>query len=246
MPAYNAEKTLRITVEDLPKEAFDDIIVVDDRSTDRTVEVARSLNLRVIVHEENRGYGANQKTCYKEALKAGADIVVMVHPDYQYDSALVPFMVGFIERDVCDIVLGSRIRTRAEALKSGMPVYKYIFNRLLTFIENVGFGQNISDLHTGYRAYGRRVLETIPFENNSDDFVFDSQFIAQAVHFGFRIGDVPVPCRYFPEASSISFLRSITYGTLTLLSVLRYLLNKMGLTRDPLFKPKQRKTDVSA
>lgn len=239
MPAYNAETTLEKTVLDLSADAFDEIIVVDDRSTDRTVEVAKALGLRVIVHERNSGYGANQKTCYSEALESGADIVVMVHPDYQYDSRLVPFMVGFIANDVCDIVLGSRIRTRAEALASGMPIYKYIFNRILTFIENVGLGQNLGDFHTGYRAYSRKVLETVPFELNSDDFVFDSQFLAQAVHFGFRIGDVPVPCRYFAEASSINFRRSVTYGTLTLATLLRYALNRTGLISDPLFKPKK-------
>ena len=238
MPAYNAEKTLARTIADLPKEGIDEVIVVDDKSSDRTVEVARSLGLRVIVHEENRGYGANQKTCYGEALRAGADVVVMVHPDYQYDSSLVPFMVGFITKGVCDVVLGSRIRTRAEALGSGMPIYKYISNRLLTFIENVALGQNLSDFHTGYRAYARKVLETIPFERNSDDFVFDSQFLAQAVYFGFRIGDVPVPCRYLPDSSSISFGRGIRYGLLTLWVLVRFLLARIGLRSDPLFTPK--------
>ena len=195
MPAYNAEETLEKTYNDIPLEMVEEIILVDDASSDRTVEIARKLDLTVIVQSENRGYGSNQKTCYDEALKRNPDIVVMIHPDYQYDSRLIPYIIGFLEKDICDVILGSRIRTRKETLECGMPKYKYISNRMLTFIENIVLGQNVSDFHSGYRAYTRKVLETIPYHHNSDDFVFDTEFLVQAVHFGFRIGDVPVPVR---------------------------------------------------
>lgn len=238
MPAYNAAATLQQTCADLPPAAVDEVIVVDDGSRDRTVEIARSLGLTVIVHPENRGYGANQKTCYDEALRRGADIIVMIHPDYQYDSRLVPLLTGFIEAGVCDIVLGNRIRTRREALANGMPWWKYLANRALTLLENVVLGQNLGEFHSGFRAYSRRVLETIPYHRNSDDFVFDQQLLVQAVHCGFRLGDVPVPVRYMPEASSINFRRSVTYGVQTLMTLLRWVIHRMGLRRDPLFVPK--------
>jgi glycosyltransferase involved in cell wall biosynthesis len=238
MPAYNAERTLAATLADMPPGCVDEIILVDDGSKDRTVEVARQMGLTVIAHPQNRGYGGNQKTCYREALARGADIVVMIHPDYQYDSRMIPHAVGFIELDICDVVLGSRIRSRAEALAGGMPKYKYLSNRFLTAVENLALGQNLGDFHSGFRVYRRSVLETIPFEANSDDFVFDTQFLVQAVRFGFRLGDVPVPVRYFDEASSINFRRSVRYGMSTLATVASYWLDRLRLRRSRLFVKK--------
>ena len=241
MPAYNAEKTLERTFNDIPHEIVDEIILVDDASGDQTVAIARKLGITVITHSHNRGYGANQKTCYDEALKRNPDIVVMIHPDYQYDSRLISYIVGFLEKGICDIILGSRIRTRREALACGMPKYKYISNRILTFTENIVLGQNISDFHSGYRAYTRSVLEKIPYRNNSNDFVFDTEFLVQAVHFGFRIGDVPVPVRYFDEASSINFSNSVVYGLKTLSTLVKYCLNYSGLKQYTLFTPGREK-----
>jgi glycosyltransferase involved in cell wall biosynthesis len=218
MPAYNAERTLAATLADMPAGCVDEIVLVDDSSTDRTVEIAREMGLTVLVHPQNRGYGGNQKTCYREALARGADVVVMIHPDYQYDSRVIPHAVAFIELGICDIVLGSRIRSRDEALRGGMPKYKYLSNRFLTAVENFALGQNLGDFHSGFRVYRREVLERIPYERNSDDFVFDTQFLVQAVRFGFRLGDVPVPVRYFDEASSINFRRSLKYGLSTLVA----------------------------
>lgn len=238
MPAYNAEKTLERTVADIPKGSADEIILVDDGSRDRTVEVSRRLGLRTIVHQRNLGYGGNQKTCYRAALEAGADIVVMIHPDYQYDARLVPFLTGLIKDDVCDVVLGNRIRTRWEALSGGMPVYKYVANRALTMVENLLMGQNLGEWHSGLRAYHRRVLEKIPFEKNSNDFVFDCEFLVQAAAFGFRLGDIPVTARYFQEASSINFQRSVRYGLASLGTVFRCYLHRTGLCRSPLFVPR--------
>lgn len=229
MPAYNAEKTLERTLNDIPKGSYQDIILVDDASKDGTVALSKKLGLHTVVHEKNLGYGGNQKTCYAEALKRGADIVVMLHPDFQYDARLIPYMTGLIKDDVCDVILGSRIRTRREALAGGMPLYKYLMNRLLTLSENLVFGIAVSELHTGYRAYHRRVLEGVPFQNNSNDFVFDQHMIAQIVHFKFRMGEIPVPTRYFAEASSISFSRSVTYGLSTLATLVRYVLHRMGI-----------------
>jgi glycosyltransferase involved in cell wall biosynthesis len=238
MPAYNAERTLAATLADFPAGAVDEVILVDDGSTDRTVQTARDMGLTVIVHPENRGYGGNQKTCYREALARGADVVVMIHPDYQYDSRVIPQAVSFIELGICDVVLGSRIRSRAEALQGGMPAYKYLANRFLTFAENCALGQNLGDFHSGFRVYRREVLERIPFERNSDDFVFDTQFLVQAVHFGFRLGDVPVPVRYFDEASSINFRRSLIYGFSTLGEIGRYWLHQLGVWRSALLTAK--------
>ena len=235
MPAYNAAETVRQTVADIPAGSVDEIILVDDASGDRTVEVARELGLTVFQHEQNLGYGGNQKTCYRQALASGADYIVMVHPDYQYDSRVIPIAVDILRLGICDFVLGSRIRTRREALDGGMPFYKYVFNRFLTFVENISLGQNLGDFHSGFRAYRREVLETIPFDENSNDFVFDSQFLAQAVHFGFKLGDIPVPVRYFPEASSINFRRSMTYGLSTLGVLVRFWTHKLGLCRSRLF-----------
>jgi glycosyltransferase involved in cell wall biosynthesis len=236
MPAYNAEKTLAATLADVPVGSIDEVILVDDGSKDRTVQVARDMGLTVIVHPENRGYGGNQKTCYREALARGADIVVMIHPDYQYDSRVIPHAVGIIQLGICDVVLGSRVRSRQEALAGGMPVYKYLSNRVLTTVENVALGQNLGDFHSGFRVYRREVLERIPFERNSDDFVFDTQFLVQAVRLGFRLGDIPVPVRYFDEASSINFRRSVIYGLSTLGAVGVYWLDRLRLYRSPLFR----------
>ena len=236
MPAYNAEATVERTFRDIPPGAVDQVILVDDCSRDRTVQIARSLGIDTIVHQKNTGYGGNQKTCYREALKRGADIIVMIHPDYQYDARLIPFLVGFLKTGVCDVVLGSRIRSRREALQGGMPPWKYLANRLLTITENLVLGQNLGDFHSGMRAYTRRVLETIPFENNSDDFVFDSEFLIQVVYFGFRLGDVPVPVRYMEEASSINFHRSLTYGFATVGTLARYVLQKANLSHHRLFE----------
>jgi glycosyltransferase involved in cell wall biosynthesis len=242
MPAYNAETTLEKTLADLPQGSADEIILVDDYSRDRTAELARKLGLTVIEHEKNLGYGANQKTCYREALKRGAEILIMIHPDYQYDSSLVPIMAELLRRGHCDVILGNRIRTRQEALSGGMPLYKYLANRGLTFIENVWLGQNLGEFHSGLRGYQRKVLETIPWENNSDDFVFDSQFLVQAVHFGFRLGDIPVPVRYMKEASSIDFARSLTYGLRTLETLLAFTLHHARISKSPLFQNQEAET----
>ena len=238
MPAYNAARTLQRTVADIPPGIADEVILVDDRSRDRTAEIARDLGLTVIEHAQNRGYGGNQKTCYRAALEHGADIVIMLHPDYQYDSRVIPYVVGFVRLGICDVMLGSRIRTRAEALGGGMPPIKYFMNRALTLCMNVVLGQNLGDCHSGFRVYRRAVLETIPFERNSDDFVFDTQFLVQAVHFGFRLGDVPVPVRYFAEASQINFRRSTKYGLQTVATVGKYWLSRSRLWRSRLFEAK--------
>ncbi len=236
MPAFNAAATLEKTVRDIPQGFADKIILVDDSSRDDTVRIAKRLGLTVIVHDRNLGYGANQKTCYDEALRSGAEIVIMIHPDYQYDGSLAPLFAEIIEKGICDIVLGSRVRTRKECLNSGMPLYKYVSNRLLTLIENLITGQNLSEWHTGYRAYSRKVLETIPYHKNSNNFVFDSQLLIQAAYFGFRIGDLPVPCRYMREASSINLSRSIVYGLGTLKTLFQFVLQKFHFMRLDLFR----------
>jgi glycosyltransferase involved in cell wall biosynthesis len=237
MPAYNAARTLARTLADIPPGSVDEVLLVDDASRDDTVAVAEGLGLRVIRHPENRGYGANQKTCYAAALATDADVVVMIHPDYQYDSRVIPHAVGFLRLGICDVVVGSRIRTRREALDGGMPWWKYLANRVLTTLENVALGQNLGDFHSGFRAYRRQVLETVPFDRNSDDFVFDTQFLVQCVHFGFRVGDVPVPVRYFDEASSIDFRRSVRYGLGTLGAVGGFWLHRLGVRRCPGLEP---------
>lgn len=231
LPAYNAERTLAATIADFPAGSVDEILLVDDGSKDRTVQIARDMGLTVIVHPQNRGYGGNQKTCYRYCLEHGADIVVMIHPDYQYDSRVIPHAVSFIELGICDVVLGNRIRSRPEALACGMPWWKYVSNRGLTLVENMLLGQNLGEFHSGFRVYRREVLETVPFERNSEDFVFDTQFLVQAVHHGFRLGDVPVPVRYFSEASSINFRRSTKYGLETLKTVAQFWLHKLGVWR---------------
>lgn len=235
MPAYNAELTLEKTFRDFPEGSIDEVIVTDDCSSDRTAEIAESLGIKVLRHSENKGYGANQKTCYDAALERDADAVVMIHPDYQYDSRVIPYALGFLSLGVCDVIIGSRIRKRREALESGMPLYKYISNRFLTIIENIILGQNLGDFHSGFRAYTRKVLETIPYKKNSNDFVFDTEFLAQAVFFGFKMGDIPIPCRYFEEASSINFLRSTKYGIQTLLVMAKYIIQKTGLIKFKIF-----------
>lgn len=227
LPALNAESTLEKTINDIPKDMVDEIILVDDGSTDNTVKLARELGLEVHVHHKNMGYGANQKTCYKIALEKGADIIVMLHPDYQYDPKIIKYLVSFIEEDYCDVMLGSRIRSRKEALSGGMPLYKYFSNRFLTFCENVLSGYNLSEWHTGMRAYKKEVLENIDFKKNSNDFVFDSQVLFQIIEKDYRIGDIPVPVRYHREASSINFKRSLKYGLLTLLIAIKFFLKNL-------------------
>jgi glycosyltransferase involved in cell wall biosynthesis len=239
MPAYNAAATLEKTVQDIPEGFAQEIVLVDDSSTDDTVKIAKRLGLTVILHERNRGYGANQKTCYDEALRRDADIVIMIHPDYQYDSSLAPLFIELIEKGVCDVMLGSRVRTRKECLDSGMPLYKYLSNRFLTILENLVTGQNLSEWHTGYRAYSRKVLEKIPYHENSNDFVFDSQLLFQAVYFGFKIGDLPVPCRYMSEASSINLSRSVLYGMGTIKTVLQFILQKLHLVEFAFLRSKK-------
>lgn len=245
MPAYNAAATLERTIADIPAGSVHEIILVDDCSRDNTVEIARKLGLTVIAHEKNTGYGGNQKTCYRHALERGAEFVVMIHPDYQYDSRVIPVAVEILKLGICDVMLGSRIRTRREALDGGMPKWKYVANRGLTICENIALGQNLGDFHSGFRAYRREVLETIPFERNSNDFVFDSQFLAQAVHFGFKLGDIPVPVRYFDEASSINFGRSVTYGTRTLAVMAQFWLHRLRICRSPLFQKRESQAPAS-
>jgi len=238
MPAYNAAQTVERTLNDVDRRGVSDIILVDDCSSDDTVEVARGLGLTVIEHDINKGYGGNQKTCYNAALDTDADVVVMLHPDYQYDSRVIQVMAEIIRFGICDIVLGNRMRARREALAGGMPVWKYVLNRSSTFTENLLLGQTLGDFHSGLRAYSRRALETIPYERNSDDFAFDQELLIQAVHFGLVLGDIPVPVRYFPEASSINWQRSMRYGTDTLKTMGRRYLHKMKMKSDPRFLPR--------
>jgi glycosyltransferase involved in cell wall biosynthesis len=231
LPAYNAARTLERTYAELPFDIVDDVILVDDYSSDDTVRVAGNLGIKhVIVHEKNSGYGANQKTCYKAALELGADIVVMLHPDYQYAPQLIPAMVSIIGNGLYPVVLGSRILGNG-ALAGGMPKYKYVANRLLTFVQNLLLNQKLSEYHTGFRAYAREVLEKIPFDKNSDDFVFDNEVIAQIFHNGFEIAEVTCPTRYFEEMSSINFRRSVTYGFGVLRVSVLYFLDRVGLRK---------------
>lgn len=243
LPAYNAEKTLEMTYREIPLDIVDGVILVDDASHDNTVKVARNLGIETIIHPENRGYGGNQKTCYKEAIKRGADIVIMVHPDYQYPPRLITAMASMIASGEYDVVLGSRI-LGGMAIKGGMPIYKYISNRILTLIENILLRQKLSEYHTGYRAFRRDVLEKLPLEENSDDFVFDNQMLAQILYFGFRIGEVSCPARYFEDASSINFKRSVVYGIGVLLTALKYRLSKLGLAGFKIFDPHGRRLEV--
>jgi glycosyltransferase involved in cell wall biosynthesis len=234
LPAYNAEKTLEKTYHEIPRGIVDVILLTDDRSSDNTVSVAKKLGIEVHVHDKNRGYGGNQKTCYQEALRKGADIIIMLHPDYQYPPKLITAMAGLIASGMFDVVLGSRI-LGGMALKGGMPLYKYISNRALTFIENMLLGQKISEYHTGYRGFSREVLSSLPLLENSDDFVFDNQILAQAVYFGYRIGEVTAPSQYTRESSSIGFSRSVAYGWGVIGTALKFVLQKLRLGRFPIF-----------
>jgi glycosyltransferase involved in cell wall biosynthesis len=234
MPAYNAAQTLEITYDSIPMAAVDKVILTDDVSQDETVEIARKLGLKTLIHVQNRGYGGNQKTSYLEALKDGAQIVVMLHPDNQYDATRIPALIEPIQKGEYDMMIGSRFLGK-DTLEGGMPFYKYIGNRFLTWLENLVLGQNLSEYHSGFRAYSRKVLTTIPFVLNSNDFVFDSEVLAQATAFNFKIGEVAVPTRYFPEASSVNFKRSVVYGLTTVWTMWKYLFYKSGLSKNPQF-----------
>jgi glycosyltransferase involved in cell wall biosynthesis len=227
MPAYNAAKTLKKTYDEVDKDIVDEMILVDDASRDETAKLAKKLKIQTLVHPQNRGYGGNQKTCYAAALKRKADIVIMLHPDYQYTPKLIPAMAYMLASGKYDVVLGSRI-LGGQALKGGMPLYKYISNRFLTFSQNVLMGAKLSEYHTGYRAFTRQVLEALPLEKNSDDFIFDNQMLSQIHYLGFRIAEVTCPAKYFAEASSINFLRSTTYGLGCLWTALQFRLSRMG------------------
>ncbi len=236
LPAYNAEKTLERTYREIPRDIVDQVLLVDDDSSDRTVETARRLGIESFLHDRNYGYGRNQKTCYREALKREADIIVMLHPDYQYTPKLLTAMASMIAFGVYDVVLGSRI-IGGGALEGGMPFYKYVANRFLTALGNLLLGSKLSEFHTGYRAFSREVLESLPLHRNSDDFVFDNEMLAQVIHFGFRVGEVSCPTRYFEEASSIGLWPSLVYGLGVLLTSAKFRLHRMGIVRYGLFEP---------
>jgi len=235
MPAYNAEKTLKLTYQDLPKDIVDITILVDDGSQDKTLKIAQSLNMKIFLHNRRYGYGANQKTCYIEALKENADIIVMVHPDYQYDPKLLPELIKPIVDKRCNVVLGSRILA-GNVLKRGMPIWKYISNRFLTFLENLVLGKRFTEYHTGYRAYSNEILKAVPFTLNSDNFIFDQEILFQICHYGFNVVEVPVPAKYFPEASTTGFLASLNYGFGILYLILKYLLHRAGILRNKQFE----------
>jgi glycosyltransferase involved in cell wall biosynthesis len=234
LPAYNAEKTLIDTYNDIPKDIVDDMILVDDASRDSTVKISKRLGIKTVIHPENKGYGANQKTCYIEALKKNPDIIIMLHPDFQYSPKLITAMSAMIASGEYDVVLASRVLGRG-ALRGGMPLYKYIANRILTLIENIMVGYKLTEYHTGYRAYSSEVLKNIPFMKNSDDFVFDNEIIAQIIYFKYRIAEISCPTRYFPEASSINFTRSIKYGFGVLGTSFKFLLQRIRLMKFPIF-----------
>jgi glycosyltransferase involved in cell wall biosynthesis len=238
LPAYNAERTLKQTVEEIPRDYVDDVILVDDASCDDTAALSLALGLHTVVHPLNAGYGANQKTCYREALARGAEVVIMLHPDYQYTPKLLVAMASLVAIGQFDIVLGSRILAEG-ALKGGMPVYKYIANRFLTLFQNLMLGRKLSEYHTGYRAFSKRVLETLPLEQNGDGFIFDNQMLAQALYFGFSIGEISCPARYFTGASSIGLGRSLLYGLGVVDVSIRFRLNRWGMMRSPMFRPRR-------
>jgi glycosyltransferase involved in cell wall biosynthesis len=237
LPAYNAEKTLTTTYREIPFDIVDEVILVDDASRDHTVDVAKSLHIRTLVHAKNLGYGGNQKSCYRAALEGGADIVVMLHPDYQYTPKLIPAMVYLLISGEYDVVLGSRI-LGGKALQGGMPLYKYISNRLLTLIQNLVMGAKLSEYHTGYRAFTRKVLETIILDDNSNDFLFDNQMLSQILYAEFRVGEITCPAKYFPDASSINFIRSMKYGLGCLNTAIKFRLNKWRITHFKIFEMK--------
>jgi len=234
LPAYNAEKTLVTTYREIPFDIVDEVILVDDASVDHTVAVAKDLKIRTIVHGKNLGYGGNQKSCYRAALECGADIVVMLHPDYQYTPKLIPAMVFLLISGEYDVVLGSRI-LGGKAIQGGMPIYKYVNNRMLTLIQNVLMSQKLSEYHTGYRAFTRKVLEAVSLDDNSNDFVFDNQMLSQILYAGFRVGEITCPAKYFPEASSINLSRSIKYGLGCLRTAVMFRLNKLGIIKSKMF-----------
>jgi glycosyltransferase involved in cell wall biosynthesis len=244
MPAYNAAKTIEKTYREIPMDLVDEVVVTDDASSDETVAVARQLGLRTLVHDRNMGYGANQKTCYTEALRLGADIVVMLHPDYQYTPTLLAPMIGMITDGPFDAVLGSRI-LGGSAREGGMPLYKYIFNRLLTATQNLLAGAKLSEYHTGYRAFSREVIESLALHENSDDFVFDNQMLAQILHGGFKIGEVSCPAAYFDDASSINFSRSVKYGLGVLAVSMQLFLQRKGILTFSIFDPSGRRLDAA-
>ncbi len=239
MPAYNAAQTLERTYQDIPFDVVDEVLLVDDASHDETVQVARRLGIRCFLHDRNLGYGGNQKTCYTEAIKMGADIVVMLHPDYQYSPKIIPALAGLVASGEYEVAIGSRI-LGGKACQGGMPPYKYLFNRVLTLFQNLLLGAKLSEYHTGFRAFSRKVLETLPLGENSDDFVFDNQMLAQAIYFGFAIGEVSCPTRYFPEASSINFPRSVKYGLGVVATSVRYFLHKRGWSQCRIFSSQGR------
>jgi glycosyltransferase involved in cell wall biosynthesis len=245
MPAYNAARTLEKTYREIPLDIVDEVVVTDDASSDDTVEVACQLGLRTLVHPRNRGYGGNQKTCYAEALRLGADVVIMLHPDYQYTPSLIPAMVGMITDGPYDVVLGSRV-LGGRARRGGMPRYKYIANRALTAVQNVLLGAKLSEYHTGYRAFSRQVLENLPLLENSDDFVFDNQMLAQIVYRGFEVGEVSCPAAYFEEASSIDFRRSVVYGFGVLWTSLQVFLQRHRLARFRILDEGGRRLELEA
>ena len=240
MPAYNAEKTLKKTYDEIPKNIVDEVILTDDASQDETAKLSRELEIKTLVHTENKGYGGNQKTCYQAALKSGSDIIIMLHPDYQYNPKLITPMASLIAEGIFDAVIGSRILGN-KAMQRGMPLYKYISNRVLTLAENLIIQQKLSEYHTGYRAFSREVLETLPLLENSDDFVFDNQMLCQTLYFGFEVGEVSCPALYFPEASSISFNRSVTYGLGVMETAIKYAFAKRGMRHFKIFNPNGKK-----
>src|SRR5437016_6380620 len=240
MPAYNAARTLRQTYEELPFDIVDEVLLVDDSSSDETVTLARKLNVTTFQHRTNLGYGRNQKTCYREALKRGADIVVMLHPDYQYSPRLILSLAGMVAYGGYPVALASRI-LGVGALQGGMPLYKYVANRLLTAAQNLLLNYKLSEYHTGYRAFSREVLEALPLEENTDDFAFDNEILAQAIYFGYHIGEISCPTKYFPEASSINFSRSVQYGLAVLATSVKFRLQRMGLAKFSLFNARGNK-----